>query len=351
MFSRSLLVALIITCIGITWAAAQASNLPNSLANTPNQEPSTEVKSDLVRVLVFVYLPNPWKGKSLAKDEQCHKDTEEAAKRATPGGQFPKPCKAKDEQCRKNAQESWRAFQAKFQRPKSCEGPEEQLTLDDFRLFLDGQLQQIKSVEKGRGPRRVHDNRDWHIEASDRPPGRWSSADLEDPPHSLWEGATFYLVDYAPPSATSGQGCHKIRVEVRNPDIRAIPQDDYCQGQTLLDSQYGTKIGSTLQGELARGGAGKIPLSVQTGTFRTASGRPLTDVVIGFPGSQLRQKRDRDNKLYATIGVLGAIYTRDGKLVTRFSDLLWWRGQGAAAAFAHAHCAEIRLWSLTRQYR
>ena len=325
MFRRSLL-ALTVACSAVHWAAAPTPNPSNSLPNPATQEPFTQGKPNLARVLVFVYRPYAWKSGSLAKDAQCQKDTREAARRALQGHKFPKPCFIKDTQCQKDALKVWREFQSQFQRQKSCEEPEQNLTLDDFQLYQDGQLQQIKSIERGRGALRVYENGDWHREVSDRPPGRWSSADQEHPLSyfSSLAVANLYLLDYLPPRATSGRRCHQMRVKVRSPDIRAFAQGDYCEGQTLLDPLYGTKTGNTLQGELARGGLGKIPLSVQTGTFRADDGRRLADVVIEFPWKQLQQRRDGPAaKLYASIGVLGGIYTRDGKLVTRLSDLLW----------------------------
>ena len=169
----------------------------------------------------------------------------------------------------------------------------------------------------------VRDNRNRHYETSTAPSGFWSSTDIPGQillPSSL----PYYLLAYAPVRASLNEGCHRIRVEVNRPGVRVWARDEYCEGQTSSDLLNGTKIGKKLESELAQAREGTIPLFLQAGAFRKGRGQQLAEVVVEFPWNQLSHSWDtRIGRLHASIAVLGAVYTRDGKLVTRLSDLLY----------------------------
>jgi hypothetical protein len=95
-----------------------------------------------------------------------------------------------------------------------------------------------------------------------------------------------------------------------------------------------------LELDLVKDVRGKIPLFVQAGAFRTAPGRQLAEVVVEFPWDQLKHYWETNTgKLEASVGVLGVVHSRRGKLITRFSDLLWpsyWPTILEGAATLHA---------------
>ena len=288
------------------WAGAQTPNLADNPQERPTQEPLIRAKSSLVLVPVFVY-------------------THDGLERAfTPGEGR---CET-DEGLRLKALSAEEPFI-----PMSCEERGrvvEDLTLDDFRLFQDGVQQKIETMTKERWPLYVRDNRTWHSEFSDTPMASWSSTDLGHPFRAFqgvesflpWAPRGSYLLGYAP--SFSEKGCHRIRVEVRRSRVRIFARDEYCSEQTPSDLLSGTKTGEKLEHEMTQSGQGKIPLFVQAGAFRGEGSQQLADVVLEFPWDQLKHYwGDETARLNASIGVSGAVYARDGKLVTRFSDLLW----------------------------
>jgi hypothetical protein len=278
----------------LNWAAAQTSNPAHNPHDSPTQEPLFQVQSNLVLVPVFVYTADGL-GRLLKPEEwRCVRDEESA---------FP----------------ALSADQPYL--PRYCfESEVRDLTSDDFRLLQDGEPQKIKNIEKEIWPLDIRDNWTWHSEISYTPVGAWSTADIGD---VLYTGSlTFYLLAYTP--ALSKGGCHRLRVEVRRPKVQVFARDEYCAEQTPSDLLNGSKTGKKLERELGEKGRGKIPLFVQAGAFRSVAGRRLVDVVLEFPWNQLDRQWDQQiGRFYASISVLGAVYSKDGKLVTRFSDLLW----------------------------
>jgi hypothetical protein len=263
------------------------------------------VKSNLVLVPVFVYTHDGLQRAVTAEDIRCDfaEDT-----------RF-KALSAEEPYIPTNCEERGRVI--------------EDLALDDFRLFQDGVQQKIETLTREYWPLAVRDNRTWHSEFSDTPMAAWSSPDRGHPyrifgrTFYLASGSlSFYLLGYTP--ALSEKGCHPIRVEVRRPQVRIFARDEYCAEQTPSDLLNGTMIGEKLEQQMAQSGQGKIPLFVQAGTFGTGPNGRLVDVVMEFPWDQLYHSWDfRTAKLTASIGVSGAVYGRDGELVTRFGDLLW----------------------------
>lgn len=293
--ARSALVFLAVFCATVC-CVAQTLSSPNDHPNFTTHQPSIQVKSNLVQVPVFVFRHDGVEGKPNVEELRCLKDGKSA----------------------------WRTLSAdQPYLPKRCDrGQINDLSLADFRLFQDGKPQAISSIEKAGWWLPVRDNRGWHSDTSNIPTGRWSSSDLGDP--MLPNEESVYLLGYAPPATSSEDGCHKIRVEVRRPKVRLFARDEYCAGQTPLDSLNGTKIGKKLERELDQKGQGKIPLFVQAGIFRVNDGRQLTEIVLEFPWNQLQHQWDyQTGKIYVSVGVLAGVYTKEGRLVTRLSDLLW----------------------------
>jgi hypothetical protein len=272
---------------------------PNAVNNpgaVSDQAPIVQAKSNLVMVPVFVFTHDGLERPSTPEEERCDKY---------------------------NASEFFALSAREAYLPRACDlGEVQDLKLDDFRLFQDGQLQKIQSVENESWWVSTRDNRTWHDETSTTPNAIWSNADVGK--SILPQVSHFYLLAYVPSHGTSDEGCHQIRVEVHRPRVRVFARDEYCDGQTPSDLLNGTKIGQKLEHELVRKDKGKIPLFVQAGSFRSAGGKNLVDVVLEFPWNQLNHSWDgQTGRLFAQISVLGSLYVGDGKLATRFSDLLY----------------------------
>lgn len=270
---------------------------PKSTKNASDfhaQEPAIKVESDMVLVPVFVFTKYGLERQATADEERC--DNRQASKfYALTGEEAFLPIKCHDREL-------------------------ENLSLEDFQLFEDGQPRKIQ-VGTGSWGLDVRDNRTWHFESSIAPMGTWSTTDLD---HSFLpqRAHSFYYLGYVP--ARSEKGCHQIRVEVRRPKVSVYARGEYCAGQTPSDLLNGTKLGEKLQLDLEKDERVKLPLSVQAGTFRGEANLQRVDVVLEFPWNLLAHSWDQQTgKFDASIGVLGAVYNPEGRLVTRFSDLLW----------------------------
>jgi len=288
-------VAAVLCALCVCVANGQTPNATNSTRDFLSQQPPIQVKSNLVLVPVFVF----------SRDG------------------LGRPMNAEEERCYENYYASFSALSAEQPfSPRECDDRQvKDLALDDFLVFQDEQPQKADILGKESWWLSVRDNRTWHVETSDAPTGVWSSADLG---RSLFpsESVFYYLLAYAPTHPE--EGCHRIRVEVRRPGLRGFARDEYCAEQTSSDLLTGTKVGKRLEDELTKKGHGKIPLYVQAGVIRRGADRCLVDFVLEFPWNQLNHSWDaRDGSFTARIGVLGAVYTSDGKIATRFSDLLW----------------------------
>lgn len=280
----------------LSHAAVQTPKSANHLRDCATQERSIKVQTTLVLVPVFVY----------------------------PVGALERPMNAEEKRCAKDGLEAF--FASSAEQPYFWICPYlarevKDLTLGDFQLFQDGKSQKIETVGKELWWLNVRDNRTWHVETSDTPTGIWSTTDLD---HSLSPAPPrlYYLLGYTP--TDSQEGCHQIRVEVRREKVRVFARDEFCAEQTPSDLLNGTKIGKKLESALGQKGNGKIPLFIQAGAIRGGAHQTLVDVVLEFPWNQLNHSWEENTAtLKATISILGAVYTKDGRLVTRFSDLLW----------------------------
>jgi len=281
-------------------AAAQEGKAENPV-EAARQQPPIRVQSNLILVPVFVYPKYGLERMMSVEEQKCDEDNHSAFLILRADQPYsPKNCLGRDRQVR-------------------------DLTTDDFQLFQDGEPQKIQLLGKEYWELTTRDNRAWHDETSIAPSGVWSTTDQTNaikPAFHPQNYEFYYILGYSAPRPD--EICHRIRVEVRRPPgARVFARDEYCALQTPSDLLNGTKIGKKLQHELEQKGHDKIPLSVQAGIFRGSAGS-RADVVLEFPWKQMNHSWDvRDGTLTAQIAVLGAVYTEDGTLVTRFSDLLW----------------------------
>jgi len=283
----------------VAFATAQAP----ATHRLAQEEPTLHVESNVVLVPVFIYVRNGVERRPGPEVGKC-------------------------------LEENWQTFLTASTTepwfPRDCSSSEiGDLRLEDFRLFQDGRPQQIKSVDRETWCMHVREQPAtkqsmFHIETSDTPSGIWSSAKV-DGDRLRPDVGQFYLLSYVPDAPTLEERCHRLRVEVSRPGAEVYARNEYCAGQTPLDLLKGTKVGMKLERALAENGQGKIPLYVQAGAVRDGFVRgERADVAVEFPGSLLHRSWDlQTGRLYASIAILGAVYSRDGKLVARFSDLLW----------------------------
>jgi len=299
---KMLLKCVLILGVGACAVALAAAQAP-ATHRLAQEEPTLHVESNLVLIPVFVYVHNGVERKLKPEVWKC-------------------------------VERDWQAFLAASATepwfPHDCYDSEiGDLKLEDFRLFQDGRPQQIKSVDRETWCMHVREQPAtkqsmFHIETSDTPSGIWSSTEV-DGNFRHPASPQFYLLSYAPDAATSEKGCHRLRVEVSRPGAEVFARNEYCEGQTPLDLLNGTKAGGKLERALSEKGQEKIPLYVQAGAIRNGVVQDeLADVAVEFPWSLLFRSWDfQTGRLYASIGIMGAVYSRDGKLVARFSDLLW----------------------------
>src|SRR5215472_13713327 len=212
--------------------------------------------------------------------------------------------------------------------PKDCDVTEVQgLTAKDFRLFEDGVAQQIGSFEAAAWRTVVRDNLGWHLQASDTPRGIWSLSELSGMKKVPFVSTDFHILGYVPRETKTG--CHSIRVEVNRANLLVFARDEYCAGQSPADPLAGTHLGKELERILASDKRGKIRLSLQAATFYTGftggvQSQALVELCPRFPWRDLYRKWDPSNwTLYARIGVMGVIRSKDGTVAARFSDLLY----------------------------
>jgi hypothetical protein len=193
----------------------------------------------------------------------------------------------------------------------------------DFRVFEDGIEQPIDNVglELPR-IRDVQDNVSHHIEDSFTPRGIWASPDLWPPSGagpSLSPLRT-YLISYAPP-ASSGDACHRIRVQVKRRHSVVYAREEYCStGRPLSDSIGGTKLAKGMEEFADTGEDGEIPVAVQASFLQGAGDHGRIDVAVEFPWGALKRKWVGVN-LYATVAVMGVVRDKNGIVVARFSDM------------------------------
>jgi len=292
---RRLLAGTGLFCLATSAAFAQATRSPSDSGQTGATAAKLTVETNLVLVPVFVYDP--------ARMAQAPKDE--------------LPC------ARADVAAFFKIPTTEPYLPTDCDVTEVHgLTVKDFRLFQDGAEQQILRMDPGAWWTLVRDNLGWHMQSSDTPRGIWSLSELSAVKKVPVINREFQVLAYVPKTATDG--CHRIRVEIDRPNLLVFARNQYCTGQTPSDPLNGTDLGKELDRALASEKRGKIPLSVQAGTFYTSGNQSRVDVSVQFPWKDLYRKWDTSNwTLYARIAVMGIARRTDGSIATRFSDLLY----------------------------
>ncbi len=192
------------------------------------------------------------------------------------------------------------------------------LTLKDFHLLEDGLEQRIKSVAVERTHIwEVRDNLSRHVEYSNTPRGKWSTADLSFTGFAGVSNTKFYVIGYEPPPSPAGS-CHHIEARVDRDNALVYARSEYCNVEnSASDPLDGTKFGKQLERDLASAKGGEIHLATQANVFYGDTARVY--IALDFPWESLERKWI-NGSLYATIGVLGMIFRKDGTLAARFSD-------------------------------
>jgi hypothetical protein len=292
---RRLLAGTGLFCLATSAAFAQATRSPSDSGQVGATGPKVRVETNLVLVPVFVYDP--------ARMLQAPKD-ELLCARADVAAFFKIPT-------------------TQPYLPTDCDVTEVHgLTVKDFRLFQDGDEQQILRMDPGAWWTLVRDNLGWHMQSSDTPRGIWGLSELSAVKKVPVINREFQMLAYVPRTATDG--CHRIRVEIDRPNLLVFARNQYCTGQTPSDPLNGTDLGKELNRALASEKRGKIPLSLQAGTFYTSGNQSRVDVSVQFPSKDLYRKWDTSNwTLYARIALMGIVRRTDGSIAARFSDLLY----------------------------
>jgi hypothetical protein len=282
-------------CLATSAAFAQAKRSPSDSGQTAATAPPVTVESNLVVVPVFVYDP--------ARMAQAPKDELPCA-RADVTAFFSIPTRQP-------------------YLPTDCDVTEVHgLTVKDFRLFQDGAEQQILRMDPGAWWTLVRDNLGWHMQSSDTPRGIWGLSELSAVKKVPVINREFQVLAYVP--KTARDGCHRIRVEIDRPNLLVFARNQYCTGQTPSDPLNETDLGKELGRALVSEKRGKIPLSLQAGTFYTSGNQSRVYVSVQFPWKDLYRKWDTSNwTLYARIAVMGIVRRTDGSIAARFSDLLY----------------------------
>jgi hypothetical protein len=190
------------------------------------------------------------------------------------------------------------------------------LVASDFHLSEDGKEQSIVSAKlEAATAIMVRDNRGQHLESVGTGGGRWSHPDTQ---YLSW-GFPHYLVSYWPPYSRPGS-CHEVMVTVSRPNLEVFARSEYCNTKhPATDPLNGTAFGEKMDKDLAQRGNGKLAMTARAWPFHGAAGESRVYLTLQYPPGELKHELHGD-KLYASIGLLGKIYAKDGKLVQRFSD-------------------------------
>jgi hypothetical protein len=190
------------------------------------------------------------------------------------------------------------------------------LTAADFQVLDDGKAQPIQSVTEERSLYwNVRDNQGHHTEFIGPGGGKWSTA--EWPPGLMGDidFPQFYLVTYTVPDSPEGS-CHQVRIKVRRPNVLVRSRNEYCNiKHSASDPANGTKLGEQLENALTAFKTNKVEISLLTIALYSKSDAARVHVALDWPWKSLQHGFGSRTK-----GVLGMVFDKEGKLVTRFSD-------------------------------
>jgi hypothetical protein len=193
------------------------------------------------------------------------------------------------------------------------------LSARSFRLFEDGVEQRIQhfSIE-ARDTWLVTDNLGRELEDSRTPTGVWSApvdkrfVETRSPLHA-------YLISYIPPPSPAGS-CHQIEVKVAKKHATILAPDQYCNTKDpLSDPLNGRDAGNALLQYANSQRPSSIPLALQLTAFSGPSGASRISVAVEVPPDLLKREW-KANQLLLSVALLGLVYDKNRRLVTRFSD-------------------------------
>jgi len=197
------------------------------------------------------------------------------------------------------------------------------LLAKDFHVFDDGKPQEIErmTVEPEFGRVRGAGAGKWV--GPDLPPyttinlysPSWLPDDRFGPPSWL-----AYLIAYARPPSANGSH-HRVTVTVDRPHSLIFTRGDYCNTfRPAADPLNGTKAGARMEAILdsREEKNGSIDLTVAAFNTYGKLNAALTNIAVALPEEAERLfKCDKP----PMIGILGIVYSNNGTVVTRFSDL------------------------------
>jgi hypothetical protein len=188
------------------------------------------------------------------------------------------------------------------------------LTATDFRVFEDGERQEIRSVTYERSLFwNFRDNGGFHTEFVGSGTGKWVAR--EWPPGTIGDyWPPHYLIAYAPHNSPENS-CHDIRVEVNRPNALVQARGNYCTGKRIMsDPLNGTIFGQQMEKDLVSSKDNSIEIAVTVSTFFADSGKSCLHIAVEWPWKSF------DNNFRA-VGILGVLFNKDGSLAARFSDV------------------------------
>jgi hypothetical protein len=187
------------------------------------------------------------------------------------------------------------------------------LTADDFHVFDDGKEQTIQNLSYERSLYwDIRDNEGHHTEYVGPGGGKWSTAE--------WPGLigdlepSHYLLAYNLPQSPEGS-CHKITVKVDHDNAAVGARGEYCNTKhSASDPVNGTKLGTQLENDLGLPKNESVKISLLAIPLFANSDAVRVHIALDWPWESLKGES-------RTRGILGLIFSKDGTLVGRFSDL------------------------------
>jgi hypothetical protein len=189
------------------------------------------------------------------------------------------------------------------------------LTAADFQVFDNGKEQPIQNVTQEPSLYwDVRDNRGHHTEYIGPGGGKWST--MEWPPGLIGDidWPQHYIIAYTLPESPEGS-CHQIKISVNRPNVLLANRSEYCNSKRAAsDPANGTKLGEQMESDLGSPKNNKVDISLIAVALYGDSDAARVHIALDWPLKSLKAESK-------TKGVLGMVLNRDGRLVTRFSDL------------------------------
>jgi hypothetical protein len=190
------------------------------------------------------------------------------------------------------------------------------LSAKSFHIFEGSVEQSIQhfSLEK-ENQWVTRDNVGQHVEYSCTPKGIWSGSDRKEIATIQSLQLHTYLLTYVPPSSPEGT-CHRIALKIDHKHATIFAPEQYCNMKDpLSDPVKGTDLGERLLNSLVSQPTESLPLLVQVNPF---VGR--VNISAQIPADLLKRSW-HGTQLRTSIAILGLIYDKTEKIVSRFSDI------------------------------